>query len=105
MWNASATPIRMNILNLENHSGRIFDVPKFNFTAWQTLLQVYAGVLKKGNLLSHSKFTTEFSEICHIFITVFVIRPGNSRFTGTYALARTRDLRLECGHKPENMVT
>ena len=54
---------------------------------------MYADVLKKGNLLSHSKFTTEFSEICHIFITVFVIRPGNSRFTGTYAFARTREWR------------
>ena len=77
----------MNILNLENNSGRIFDVPKFNFTAQQTQLQVYADVLKKGYLLSHSKFTAEFSEICHIFITVFVIRPGNSRFLPVRALS------------------
>ena len=47
---------------------------------------MYVDVLKKGNLLSHSKFTiirvyAEFSEICHIFITLFVIlnlvRPDN----------------------------
>jgi hypothetical protein len=42
--------------------------------------------MKKVNLLSHSKFTKGFSEICYIFITIFVIRTGNSRFTGTYAL-------------------
>jgi hypothetical protein len=54
---------------------------------------VYADVLEKVNLLSHSKFTTEFSEMCHIFITVFVIRTGDSRFTGAFAFAGTRELR------------
>jgi hypothetical protein len=39
------------------------------------VVKVYADVMEKGNLLSHSKFNTEFSEICHIFISVFVI-PG-----------------------------
>ena len=49
---------------------------------------MYADVLKKGNLLPHSKFTTEFSEICYIFTTVFVIHRGNSRFTGPDELVR-----------------
>jgi hypothetical protein len=94
VWNASVAPIRTNILNSENHSGRIFDIPKIYFQPGKRHYKctVYADVLKKGNLLSHSKSTTEFSEICHIFITVFVIRPGNSRFTSTYAFTRTRYL-------------
>jgi hypothetical protein len=41
-------------------------------------MYIYSDVLMNGNLLSHSKFTTEFSEICHIFITVFVTRTGTS---------------------------